>query len=182
MAQKSKEKITETLLKLMKQHPFHEITISEICAYANIARRTFYNNFQSKEEVISLLCQKMIDEHMSSSEAENQFWQKKFVVNFFVTNRKNHAFFDLLFKQDLFHIYTNELHKRMSNYSEIVSTQLSKGVDTACIPYVVPSYTASALKFYEIWSKNDFQESPEEIAEIYLNVMHYESQLSQDDE
>lgn len=48
----SKTLIIEAYLTLLKKKTATEISISEICQTAQVARKTFYNNFESKEDII----------------------------------------------------------------------------------------------------------------------------------
>lgn len=173
MSQKSKCKIAEALIFLLEQDDFRVITVSEICAKASISRKTFYNHFTTKEEVIESLCLKIIQEHMSLPTAEGNLWIRGLLQNFFTVNKKHNSFFQILFRQNLFHLYTNQLHHRIMTDPLILSKTMVH-LHPNLRPYVIPSYTASALKFFEIWSKNHFQESESEITEIFLNVAHYE--------
>ena len=44
--------IADALFSLMKRKPFQKIAITEICEEAAIGRKTFYRNFDLKEDVI----------------------------------------------------------------------------------------------------------------------------------
>ena len=46
------EHATEAVLRLLRDKPLQEITISEICDEAGIGRTSFYRNFESREDVI----------------------------------------------------------------------------------------------------------------------------------
>lgn len=60
IAIRSKQIITETLLNLMKEFPFEEITVKLILLESGLSRKTFYRNFESKEDVLdSFIRQKM---------------------------------------------------------------------------------------------------------------------------
>lgn len=50
--EQSKEWISNSLLKLMEEKPYHQITIKDIAQYADLDRRTFYRHYSSKEEVL----------------------------------------------------------------------------------------------------------------------------------
>jgi AcrR family transcriptional regulator len=50
---KTKNKLSNALLTLLKEKPIKEIKISELCELAGISRATFYNNFNSVEEVFT---------------------------------------------------------------------------------------------------------------------------------
>lgn len=58
---RSQHMIADALLSLMKRKPFQQITVTEICEEAAIGRKTFYRNFELKEDVIDfqldLLCE-----------------------------------------------------------------------------------------------------------------------------
>ena len=51
-ALRSKAEITEALFALMKKHPYSEITVKQIILEARLARKTFYRNFESKDDVL----------------------------------------------------------------------------------------------------------------------------------
>lgn len=59
----SKQWICNSLLTLMEKKPFSSITISEVTNHAQLSRRTFYRNFDSKEEVIQYFLQQLVDEY-----------------------------------------------------------------------------------------------------------------------
>ncbi|MDN6205454.1 MAG: TetR/AcrR family transcriptional regulator, partial [Staphylococcus simulans] len=46
------EQIKSTLLGLLDTHSFETITVTMICEQTSISRRTFYNHFSDKFEVI----------------------------------------------------------------------------------------------------------------------------------
>lgn len=49
---KTKQKMCEALLILMKDEPLDEIKISKLCQVSNISRATFYNNFKTVYDVL----------------------------------------------------------------------------------------------------------------------------------
>lgn len=51
-ALRSQEWLCESLAKLMGVQPYASITIGAICKHADLSRQTFYNVFDSKEEVL----------------------------------------------------------------------------------------------------------------------------------
>lgn len=52
-ALRSKKIITETLLRLMEQYPYSEITVKLILLESTVSRKTFYRNFSSKDDVLN---------------------------------------------------------------------------------------------------------------------------------
>lgn len=49
---RSRKEITQALLALMKIHPYSEITVKQIILEAGLARKTFYRNYDSKDDVL----------------------------------------------------------------------------------------------------------------------------------
>ena len=48
----TKKLLFSTAIKLIKQHGFENISVSDICKQANVAKGTFYVHYQSKEDII----------------------------------------------------------------------------------------------------------------------------------
>lgn len=68
----SQDQIASTLLALMKEKPYDEISVSELCRCAGISRQTFYSLYQSKENVVIRILQNyycyMPAEHLPENE------------------------------------------------------------------------------------------------------------------
>lgn len=47
----TKNKICETLVKLLKDRRFHQIKVEDICKEANVSVGSFYNSFSSKNDI-----------------------------------------------------------------------------------------------------------------------------------
>ena len=52
MKQRAKYKIIQSLIELLEEYPFEDITIKMICAYSNVNRSTFYDHFQDKYHLL----------------------------------------------------------------------------------------------------------------------------------
>ena len=67
-AVQSQHMIADALFSLMKRKPFQQITVTEICDEAAIGRKTFYRNFDMKEDVVDfkldILCAQYKEELM----------------------------------------------------------------------------------------------------------------------
>ena len=70
----SQDQIANTLLALMKEKPYDEISVSELCRCAGISRQTFYSLYQSKENVVIRILQNyycyMPTEHLPENELD----------------------------------------------------------------------------------------------------------------
>ncbi len=64
----ARECITQALIRLMKEKPYEEINVSEICKAAGYNRITYYRNFSSKEDVLQSLLDGIALEFQSKME------------------------------------------------------------------------------------------------------------------
>ena len=60
---RSKKEITDALFALMQKHPYNEITVKQIILEARLAKKTFYRNFTSKEDVLRSLIKRRLGEY-----------------------------------------------------------------------------------------------------------------------
>ena len=63
--QRVKNQITEGLFSLLRKKSFSEITVTDIVKQANVARASYYRNFQNKEEIIEAAMDSLRDELMA---------------------------------------------------------------------------------------------------------------------
>lgn len=62
----SRQMIETALFELMREKEYKKISISELTARADVARRTFYRLYGSKDEVLELYFRKLYQEYQSN--------------------------------------------------------------------------------------------------------------------
>ncbi len=65
-ALKSQQWLTQTLLELMEEKPYVDISIMDICKKADLSRQTFYNYFESKDDLFRYLLRSTYDKKLNS--------------------------------------------------------------------------------------------------------------------
>ena len=63
IAIRSKKMITDTLFELLKASTYEEITVTEIIQNSGIARKTFYRNFESKDDILKTYLRGLINDY-----------------------------------------------------------------------------------------------------------------------
>lgn len=61
---RSMDTITSALFDLLATYPFAQISVTDICSAARVARKTFYRNFESKLSVVERLVDQVFYEFM----------------------------------------------------------------------------------------------------------------------
>ncbi len=109
-ARQSQEWIIRELLSLMETTDYDKISVSEICRKADIDRRTFYRNFNSKNDVLEQYVTALRQEYLSNYSNEDstssykaakyffEFWNRHLR---FINNIKSNGLSDYVF-----HLFT----------------------------------------------------------------------------
>ena len=105
-AELSRQLLAEGLSRLMEQKDYRSISVSELCAAADIARRTFYRHFETIDDVLSYQLGKLTEEfvvyffqHYKHDSIEQmvvlffEFWEQH--LHFLQLLKKNHLLYVL---------------------------------------------------------------------------------------
>lgn len=63
---RSKKEITDTLLQLMNTYSYNDITVKQIILESQVARKTFYRNFVSKDDVLDAYIDNIMHQYVHS--------------------------------------------------------------------------------------------------------------------
>lgn len=90
------EHITDALLKLLKDKPVGDISISELCDLAGIGRASFYRNFESKEDILRSYINKIFKEWTDESYQKENLPLNELLGLMFAHFEKHRDFYTLL--------------------------------------------------------------------------------------
>lgn len=147
IAEQSRQWLMEALIKLMDEKSFKDITVVEISLKADLARRTFYRNFKTKEEVLEEYCNKLCNEYIcfigrfaggSDTDLSIEtvvliffsFWEKH--LDFLRVLSKNSLMYYILEKfnawlPQLYQIYKGDRHEYENDIERTVALLFSAG-------------------------------------------------------
>lgn len=149
--------IADALVRLMARKPFAQITVTEICSEACVGRKTFYRNFELREDAIDFLLDHLVEQYRSEitelSTAQHLHHHLEFIAR--------HAALLILLYQNGFH--------------ETVSMKFS-----AFLPDTMPLWSHDSIKqqyrsqyiiagieaIVRVWIERGFQESITDIEHI----------------
>ena len=154
--------VADALFSLMKRKPFHQITVTEICTEAAIGRKTFYRNFDLREDVIDfqldLLCAEYERDYLSVPLEEKLYYHCIFL--------KKHT-------EELIILYHNGLHPLVEQKFSVFlpDTMPIWSEDPVEQEYRSQYIIAGIEAIVRVWVTRGFQESVEEIVGI-VNRAH----------
>lgn len=151
-----KNSITESLIKLMEEKRFKDISITELCARAGVSRISFYRNYKSKQDI---LVKKLI------KEAEE--WWKRYTEKNNIENDNNLSYFDIM--SDLFTHFKKLERIILLLYKNSLSHLLKANVYNSCGPkpehsdhnaYIRAMIAGSIFGLLDEWIKRGMKEAP----------------------
>lgn len=157
----SQHMITDALFSLMKRKPFQQITVTEICEEAAVGRKTFYRNFELREDVIDFWldqrCREYEQEYLSVPQEEKLYYHFVFL--------KKHT-------DALITLYHNGLHPLTEQKFSVFlpDTMPTWSEDPVEQEYRSQYIIAGIEAIVRVWVTRGFQESIEEVVEIAKRV------------
>lgn len=112
---RSMDRIVTALFELIKNKPYSQITVSEICKEAKVARKTFYRNFESKSAVVEQKMDRIFLDFSGKYDFSNVDARSMYTY-WYEYLQSDKAFASIFVDSDLFDLIVN----RVVNYTEIV--------------------------------------------------------------
>lgn len=119
---RSKNEITDSLLQLMKSYPYNEITVKQIILESQVARKTFYRNFHSKDDVLDAYIDSIMYQFMESLQQTSICQLSNILDEIFKFCMQNQALLFQLRNNALMHLLLNKwnyfipiMYKKMVN-------------------------------------------------------------------
>ncbi len=151
-----KKQITETLLKLLEQHEFEEISISQITALAQVSRNSFYRNYESKEDILLKYIRRLFLDWDAEYKKQSQGSNVNLYGSLFQHLSGDKEFYMLLKKRNLFHLFLAVLLEQSGPKPEYENIW---AYTTAFIVY-------GTYGWIEEWVARGMQESGDEMAAL----------------
>ena len=142
---RSRKEITEALLKLMKSYPYREISVKQIILETDLARRTFYRNYESKDGVLDSIITDKITEYAEEL-ALNPESPLDVIFRFC---EKNKDFLMLLHKNDLLYLLLLKLNVMIPEFNQV--TDRSNSIFARIVGDLEPDYLV-AFNVGAIWN------------------------------
>ena len=158
---KVKKKITDALIEILDSKDMNEVTITEIIDRAGVARMSFYRNYDSKESVLSILVDDVLEDYYSEIDWSNgDFYCYENIYNSFVyferyreyvLNLCRFGFGEVLLKK------LNEFHERVTG--KMPGGNIEK--------YQVYMYMGALINTVLVWLFEENREASEDMAKMF---------------
>jgi len=159
IAMQSQNWIVDSVIRLLETYSFQEITVTQICQEAQLVRKTFYRNFETKEDVLHYILDHLFESFRSEFDIETMEPFEIF-TQYYEYWAKEKQLLTYLHRDNLFYLLT----KKYIEYADSVRMYLlfSKGDinrQTGLEPYVIHFIAGGMVAILEHWLELGFKES-----------------------
>ena len=170
MSNKSKNMIAEALMRQLGVKPFEDISVSDICANASLARKTFYNNFGSKESVVEHIADKLMSVYQKMLAEEKADSLKAMAYLYFCFGEKYKKVLCVFIENNLFYLFVKQFDKLLPSINALVFGDRINITGDDNLKYVFAFNSAGVNRLLEIWIENGQKETPKEMGDIYNSI------------
>ena len=156
----SAQVIISAFKHLMTFETFEEITITQLCQYAEVSRPTFYRHFTTKEDVVELYLHQIYEDVFNKHKPQSIMHEVLMVYYGVVLGYKDILTF--IQNNHLDYLLKVSISDILSKFP-ITNTIQSQPIDNEFLIDFISSTVCSVLL---LWTKHQFKESIDEITHI----------------
>ena len=164
---RARNQSTASVLRLLERELFDEITITQICQEAQIARATFYRNFETKRDVIRYMLIRDIAQYQSRGYVPHDMQDA--ITDFFRYMPYSRELLKVLERNRMFSVFDD-----MYAYWEQVYNEEKDSLfphDEVDDDYLREYFKAVPVGLLKVWTERDFRETPEQLAELLCRML-----------
>lgn len=168
MAIRSKNALSETLLKLMMYRPFKEITVSDLTERAGLSRQTFYTNFQRKEDILIYLLHGLFQRYQDKIAAVRPV-PENLLIDYFLFWGDSREFLTLLFKQDMGYLFQDCNRSFFIEDTDILDDLFT--CEPWQLPYIKAAIAGITYELLTMWLTQDQGLTVERLSHLTRNLL-----------
>lgn len=157
-----KDFISESLLLLMEQKPFEEITVGEIVKKAGVNRSTYYRHFEKKEDVILYFLDSLSEDILEWDKKQKPEFRTH-LINVYEHYDRHKEKMLTIYRNGLYHLFLDVLKKNLGAFDDA-----EKAVD---VQYNIAFHIGGTFNHFLLWLSRDMADSPEAMADHTLAVL-----------
>lgn len=173
---KTRKEVKKSLLTLLHQKEFTDISIIDIVTLAKINRGTFYNHYKSKDDLLNEIIDDTMTDLIESCRSPYQLYKKRkasdispTTVKLFNHVYKHHTFYSAIVNSDMLPTFQHRLCLELSKLG-LYDVKISNPKINSNL---YASYTSCAIGGMLIeWVQGGFKYSPEYMAKQFVEIMH----------
>ncbi len=151
-ALRSQQWIADGILSLMEEKPYCEISVKDICKRADLSRQTFYNVFDSKDEVLRFCLRSEYQKQIMQFNNNKELSVSDIVAAFSFVLSKEEKVLSLMINNNLEYIITSEISKCVSIFA---GRFVKEENNNEMLPYSVALVSGALAEMLVYWFKQE---------------------------
>jgi len=164
----SQNMITEGLFELMEKKNFESITVTELCDCAKVGRKTFYRNFETKEDVIEFRLDSLYSRFSRDIGGKEPEERLRVYLEFI---RNHSSLFITLYQNGLHNLTMEKFRTIMPETMTVFSS------DDTAQQYISRYVTAGVEETVRVWAERNFAESVDDIIRIVKAAQNIQNKI-----
>lgn len=169
-ALQSQEWIRSSFLELLKSKPKHTITIKEICANAGLARQTFYQLFDSKEEILEYHLDLLFREYIYEIELAPQINMRQIAFQYFEFFKRNQETLSLMIDNDVATLVSKKFREYLITMKQLTKQTSEKPMADYALAFI----TGAIVEISIFWYKDNMRLSSEDLSILINSILEGE--------
>ncbi len=157
-------------MRQLAEKPFEEISVSDICTNASLARKTFYNNFGSKESVIEHIAEKLLNVYNKMIAEEKASSLKEMAYLYFCFGEKYKKVLSVFIKNNLFYLFVKQFDELLPTINTLLFGDKINEMGDENLKYVFAFNSAGVNRLLQIWIENGLEKTSREMGDIYNSI------------
>ena len=162
----TKDMIIQSYIDLVIQKKTTHVKVAEICDHADISRKTFYNYFVDKQQILECIFCEEIEKTMVNG-LQYPINEKEEVIATYNSFLKQMDFFMIAMKCEGQNSLFDIIIQRCSSFCRDLYDPYFK--DKKKLEYLSYKYAATSAMLLKKWMNEGMEESAEFLADIYLS-------------
>jgi AcrR family transcriptional regulator len=172
---RSRTAFQQAFKELLQVKPYQKITVTDITQKAGFARHTFYNHYDTKEDILNELVDSVLDDFFSNLDRWDIFLadpekERKMITAFFQVWKENTEIVEILNRVDMEAILLERLKTYFVKfYYERVTKEIPKA-EIELAKYMVSFLSYSLISLLKPWLQDEMKHPPEVMAEFLIQL------------
>ena len=163
---RSQQWLSEALLSLMEEKQYADISVKDICRRSDLSRQTFYQMFDSKEELIRYTIQEKFRPLKTPPEQDTFREMSEYFIE---CTAKNREFIRLIQKNHIGHLLASEISQALGKVADRLDPDREEKTKKVANAYITAALTNSLL----VWSQSD-DLTEEELSRLLSQIIRGE--------
>lgn len=168
---RSKLFLVGALLELMDEKSYEDISIKELTDRAKLSRRTFYTNFETKEDILKYHFDTLVDEYIAILRTYECLTAKDIAKEYFSYWYSHRNLLHLLKKNNLL-ILIKVFVEFLKNINSLPTIKYRRFTDSELQYYDAVFVAGGLWNMLNVWIENDFEKNCEEMTDIFMKIFN----------